>query len=305
MPPRYAYWTIIAGGLPTAFRMTEREELLPTFRRIKQKHPDAEMKYFARGRLWSSPDEARAEAEARRKAAAKRHSTRGGPFRGRDWRPGGGHQDPRQKFKDAKTARNQDRRQERFDRRHKSAAAQATGDRPWNTRGPRRAKPAASGEPPWRDRGPRGHEPGSPGDRPWSHRPPQTGKPPAPGDRPWRDRAPRGDKPGAARDRPWSGRAPRDTKPGAPRKPEERRDRPWRDRPSQDGRRGGLSPDKPKAEDRKPAAPRPKASHGSPKANGFRKPAPRPRPPASGSRPAGAPDRGRKQGGPVKDRRRR
>ena len=30
MPPRYAYWTIIAGGLPTAFRAAEREELLPT-----------------------------------------------------------------------------------------------------------------------------------------------------------------------------------------------------------------------------------------------------------------------------------
>ena len=27
MPPRYAYWTIIAGGLPTAFRAAEREEL--------------------------------------------------------------------------------------------------------------------------------------------------------------------------------------------------------------------------------------------------------------------------------------
>ena len=48
MPPRYAYWTIIAGGLPTAFRAAVREELLPTFRRIKEKHPDAQMKYFGR-----------------------------------------------------------------------------------------------------------------------------------------------------------------------------------------------------------------------------------------------------------------
>ena len=39
MPPRYAYWTIIAGGLPTAFRAADREELLPTFQRIKEKHP--------------------------------------------------------------------------------------------------------------------------------------------------------------------------------------------------------------------------------------------------------------------------
>ena len=50
MPPRYAYWTIIAGGLPTAFRASEREELLPTFQRIKEKHHDAEMKWFARGK---------------------------------------------------------------------------------------------------------------------------------------------------------------------------------------------------------------------------------------------------------------
>ena len=59
MPPRYAYWTIIAGGLPTAFRAAEREELLPTFQRIREKHPDAQMKWFARGKLWESPDAAR------------------------------------------------------------------------------------------------------------------------------------------------------------------------------------------------------------------------------------------------------
>jgi len=66
MPPRFAYWTILAGGLPTAFRAALREELLPTFRRIQEKHPDAEMKYFARGRLWASPEEARQAAELRR-----------------------------------------------------------------------------------------------------------------------------------------------------------------------------------------------------------------------------------------------
>ena len=44
MPPRFAYWTILAGGLPTAFRAAEREELLPTFKRIQEKHPDAVMK---------------------------------------------------------------------------------------------------------------------------------------------------------------------------------------------------------------------------------------------------------------------
>ena len=275
MPPRYAYWTIIAGGLPTAFRMTEREDLLPTFRRIKQKHPDAEMKYFARGKLWNSSDEARAEAEARRAATARRQSARSAPSRGRDWRPGGEHQDPRQRFKDAKKVRNQDRRQERFDRRHKPGAAAHTG------------KPPASGHRPWNDRSPRTAEPAAPGDRPWRDRAPHSGKPPASGHRPWNDRGPRTAKPVAPGDRPWRDRPPRENRLGRPR----------RDEPS-----GG----KPKAgNDRKPAPPRPKGSYGAPKASWARKPPPRSRPSGPGSRPAGPPDSGRNQRGPSKDRRRR
>jgi hypothetical protein len=105
MPPRYAYWTIIAGGLPTAFRAAAREELLPTFQRIKEKHPDAEMKYFARGKLWESPEASR--------APEKRQSVRT-----RDWRPGGNHRDPRQKFADAKKQRNATIRKERWERKN-------------------------------------------------------------------------------------------------------------------------------------------------------------------------------------------
>ena len=123
MPPRFVYWTIIAGGLPTAFRAAEREELLPTFKRIQEKHPDAEMKWFARGRLWESPEEAKQEADARRARAPR------GDARGRDWRPGGEHRDPRQKFKDAKKERNLDWRKERFERRQaggRTAAGETT-----------------------------------------------------------------------------------------------------------------------------------------------------------------------------------
>jgi len=111
MPPRYAYWTILAGGLPTAFRTAERDELLPTFNRIRAKHPDAEMKYFARGKLWASPEEAERAAEA-----ARARTARG---RGRDWRPGGEHRDPRQPFKDAKKARNLTQRRQRFERKRR------------------------------------------------------------------------------------------------------------------------------------------------------------------------------------------
>lgn len=109
MPPRFAYWTIIAGGLPTSFRASEREDLAPTLRRLQARHPDAVLKWFARGKLWSSPEEALAD---RAKPAP----------RGPGWRPGGEHRDPRAKFAEAKKQRNQDRRAERFERKQRSEA---------------------------------------------------------------------------------------------------------------------------------------------------------------------------------------
>jgi hypothetical protein len=129
MPPRYAYWTIIAGGLPTAFRAAERDELLPTFQRIKEKHPDAEMKFFARGKLWESREAART---AQRPAGA----------RARDWRPGGNHRDPRQKFIDAKKQRNAAIREQRWERKHDGSTQPARDGR--NPQG---------GTPPLRDQG--------------------------------------------------------------------------------------------------------------------------------------------------------
>src|SRR4029079_9094291 len=61
MPPRHAYWTIIYGNQPTAFRAATSEELLPTLRQLQARHPDAIMMWFARGRLWKSPEAAREE----------------------------------------------------------------------------------------------------------------------------------------------------------------------------------------------------------------------------------------------------
>src|SRR3954468_12766057 len=60
MPPRFAYWTIIFGGQPTSFRTGTRDELLPTFKQIQAKHPDAQLRFFARGKLWYSEEEAQA-----------------------------------------------------------------------------------------------------------------------------------------------------------------------------------------------------------------------------------------------------
>lgn len=129
MPPRYSYWTIIAGGLPTAFRAAEREELLPTFTRLREKHPDAEMRWFARGKLWDSPEAARQELDGRRagdrdgegrqrrRKPEERSSAATGKVRDRDWRPGGQHRDPRQPYLDARKTRNLERRKQKFERK--------------------------------------------------------------------------------------------------------------------------------------------------------------------------------------------
>lgn len=159
MPPRFVYWTILAGGLPTAFRAADREELLPTFRQIRSKHPDAEMKYFARGKLWASQEEARHAADA------ARARPKGVAGRGREWRPGGEHHDPRQKFKNAQKARNQKQRTDRFERRTRD-----DGDRA----GVRREKP--QGDPSRRTAAPRPAPPRPPS-RPAAPRP----APPRPG----------------------------------------------------------------------------------------------------------------------------
>jgi hypothetical protein len=92
MPPRHAYWTILIDNAPTAFRAHDRADLLPTFERLKQKQPEVTMKYFARGRLWESPEEARRQLERPDPSHA----------RGRDWRPGGTHRDPRDRFRPKK-----------------------------------------------------------------------------------------------------------------------------------------------------------------------------------------------------------
>src|SRR4051794_6291325 len=89
MPPRYAYWTIILEGKPTAFRAHTQEELMPSFKQLQTRHDDIAMMWFARGRLWPSQEEER--AAARRKPSGER--------RGRGWRPGGTQEDPRGSFK--------------------------------------------------------------------------------------------------------------------------------------------------------------------------------------------------------------
>ena len=65
MPPRYVYWTILIDGKATAFRAREKEELLPTFNQLRRTNKDVVMKWFARGRLWETPEEASAALRAK------------------------------------------------------------------------------------------------------------------------------------------------------------------------------------------------------------------------------------------------
>jgi hypothetical protein len=131
MPPRYAYWTIIVEGKPTAFRAQHRDDLLPTLRQLQARHPDTVMMWFARGRLWGSPEEAQ---------AASRGGTERRPG---DWRPGGEHRDPRARF-----ALSRDEKRRRFaarQRRDHRDARPAGGDRPDRREPPSGPDPRRSG----------------------------------------------------------------------------------------------------------------------------------------------------------------
>jgi hypothetical protein len=80
MPPRYAYWTILIDSLPTAFRAREQADLIPTFHQLKRANPRIEMKWFADGRVWDSPDQA---ADARERKRRSRDRPRQTPARRR------------------------------------------------------------------------------------------------------------------------------------------------------------------------------------------------------------------------------
>src|SRR4051812_43608371 len=90
MPPRYVYWTILIDNKPTAFRAREKEDLLPTLAQLRRTNSEVVLKWFARGRIWDSPE---AEQEAQKRPPVS------GDKRGQDWRPGGMHKDPRDRFR--------------------------------------------------------------------------------------------------------------------------------------------------------------------------------------------------------------
>ena len=242
MPPRFAYWTIIVEGKPTAFRAQDRDDLVPTFKQLQSTHPDAVMMWFARGRLWSSPDEARA-------------AERGGKDRrGQDWRPGGEHRDPRARFD---IPRDEKRRRfaERMRRDERERSGEPESPRPeW--------KPKPNRRPPQQGQ--------------WDRRPPPRDRPG--GDRPWRpDKPDRKPKPPGAHGerRPFESRGvrpPRDDRGFRPQGQDEHRgERPWRPKkpdwkPKPPGARGPKpewKPTPPGARGPKPEwKPKPSGAHG-------------------------------------------
>jgi hypothetical protein len=239
MPPRFAYWTIIFGGQPTSFRSASRDELLPTFKQIQAKHPDAQLRYFARGKLWYSDEEAQAALlrERSQRSDGRRHGPRDEPRRDNreGWKPPSGDRGPRG-----------------FDRKPGERKAWAPrpegGDRkPW------RPKPDGGDRKPWRPK-PEG------GDRkPWRSKSEEGGR------KPWRPKPQDGER------RPWTPKPQGERKAWAPR-PEGDERKTWRPKSQEGGRKpwrpkpegGDGKPWRPKSEggDRKPWTPKPEGARG-------------------------------------------
>jgi hypothetical protein len=101
VPPRYAYWTILIDNTPTAFRSRDQAELLPTLNQLRRKSSNVVMKWFARGRLWDTPEQAQWAGKNMNGSTEKR---------GKEWRPGGQHKDPRARFDKRKDTPKKDHR---------------------------------------------------------------------------------------------------------------------------------------------------------------------------------------------------
>ena len=83
MPPRYAYWTILVDEQPTAFRSAMQEDLLPTLKRLKHKHPSTRMVWFQNGKIWASRLDAQEAMRARGEMGRRGDTRQAGGFRDR------------------------------------------------------------------------------------------------------------------------------------------------------------------------------------------------------------------------------
>ena len=176
VPPRFAYWTILIDNAPTAFRAREAAELLPTLNQLKRKNKDVVLKWFARGRLWESQQQERDDFQ-RRKRTERPAAAKGAAKRGRDWRPGGAHKDPRARF--AKPENKAPRRSSHGDKRSEGKLREPRRERPRREIVRNKAHKKAWGEAPRpderRDQPERKEQPPPPRR---SERPPDTPEPP-------------------------------------------------------------------------------------------------------------------------------
>lgn len=94
-------WVILIGAVPTSFRAREREDLVPTFKQLQRTQPEVALRWFERGRVWESPDAAQAAIKLAATLAREKRPRRepgAEPRRGKEWRPGGEHKDPRARY---------------------------------------------------------------------------------------------------------------------------------------------------------------------------------------------------------------
>ena len=223
MAKRFTCWVIVTGSQATAFRARNPEDLIPTLKQLQRTQPDSVMKWFERGKLWNSPEDAMADLRAERDQKP--------PSRGEGWRPGGEHKDPRAQYqltRDQKRARFKQRQRwdgpGGFRPRQDEPGGGKFGDRPPDNRPPGH-RPQGHGP---QGTGPTGHRPQ--GDRPQGARPP-GGRPPGgrpPGHRPQGGR-PQGNRPQGSG---YAGQRPQGARPyGRPPSNRPRSDRPPSDRP--------------------------------------------------------------------------
>jgi hypothetical protein len=250
MARSHAFWVILAGAVPTAFRSPKREDLLPTLHQLQRKQPDVTLQWFDRGRLWESPEAARAALLAKRPQFPDRKS---------DWRPGGSHKDPRARYQLSR-----DEKRARFKKRLGRPPLESRSDKPADSRPdrPHESRPPRPGGPP-RDRW---QKPGGPPRDRWQ----KPGGPPS-GDR-WQKPSgpPSGDR--------WKKSKPFGKRPFRPHG--DRPDRPPGDRP---GRPPGDRPGRPPGAGGKPFGGRPPGGGAKPfgrrPPGKFRPPGPRGRKP--------------------------
>jgi len=174
MARHHAFWVILSGTVPTAFRSPRREDLLPTLHQLQRTQSDVTLQWFDRGKLWESPEAARAALLAKRREFSDRKP---------EWRPGGAHRDPRARYQLSR-----DEKRARFKKRlgrppldskpggPSEGRPGPSGDRWRKPGGPpsadrwKKAKPF--GKRPFRPHGSRPDRPPGSGGKPFSQRPP-------------------------------------------------------------------------------------------------------------------------------------